>query len=182
MELQSERQLPWPRQRVWDALNDPAILQLCIPGCESLEATDDQGFDALVQAKVGPVKARFRGHVSGIDPSPPESYTLRFEGQGGAAGFARGEADVQLSEADDGGSILRYSARATVGGKLAQIGSRLVQATARKMADDFFDNFITQLQGGDGTAAEQPPPPAAEKAKQRNWKFWSSTGRNADSP
>lgn len=175
MELQNERHLPWPRQRVWDALNDPDILQLCIPGCESLDVTDDHGFDAQVQAKVGPVKARFRGQVSVIDPSPPESYTLRFEGQGGAAGFARGEADVLLTDTDGGGSILYYSARATVGGKLAQIGSRLVQATARKMADDFFDNFITHLEAGNDTAAvgAESQLDSSQTNNTSGWKFWS---------
>lgn len=177
MELQNERHLPWPRERVWEALNDPAFLQLCIPGCESMEQLEDNRYDALVQAKVGPVKARFRGLISVADLIPPESYTLRFEGQGGAAGFARGEADVQLVSADDGGSILRYSARATVGGKLAQIGSRLVQATARKMADQFFDNFTAHLQAGDestaATAVDAVQPDPAQPSSKPRWKFWS---------
>lgn len=181
MELQSERQLPWPRQRVWSALNDPGFLQLCIPGCESMEAAGDYQYHALVLAKVGPVKARFRGQVSIADLIPPESYILRFEGQGGVAGFARGEAEVYLLELDGGGSALRYSARAIVGGKLAQIGSRLVQSTARKMADEFFDNFIAQLQrleGGAGQPEQAQTEP--EEPKKRNWKFWSDAGQGAD--
>jgi carbon monoxide dehydrogenase subunit G len=173
MELQNERHLPWPRERVWNALNDPGFLQLCIPGCESMEASADNQYDAQVQAKVGPVKARFRGQVSVNDLIPLESYTLRFESQGGAAGFARGEADVHLADADGGGSILRYSARATVGGKLAQIGSRLVQATARKMADEFFDNFTAQLEAGDGAVETVPQLDPSSTSNKSGWKFWS---------
>ncbi|HEX5513656.1 MAG TPA: carbon monoxide dehydrogenase subunit G [Gammaproteobacteria bacterium] len=181
MELQSERQLPWPRQRVWSALNDPGLLQQCIPGCESMEAIGDYQYHALVQAKVGPVKARFRGQVSIADLIPPESYILRFEGQGGAAGFARGEAEVYLLELDGGGSALRYSARAIVGGKLAQIGSRLVQSAARKMADEFFDNFITQLQRLEDSV-DQPQQEQAEpeETEKRNWKFWNDAGQGTN--
>lgn len=186
MELQNERHLPWPRERVWEALNDPDFLQRCIPGCESMDAVSAHQYDAQLQAKVGPVKARFRGQVSVNDLIPPESYTLRFEGQGGAAGFARGEAEVQLSDANGSGSILRYSARATVGGKLAQIGSRLVQATARKMADEFFDNFTTELEADAGAAVvdtESLPDPASDPTQASNkssWKFWGKTKPGAE--
>lgn len=181
MELQSDRHLPLPRQLVWDALNDPAVLRHCIPGCESMDVIDEAKYEAVVLAKVGPVKARFRGHVTIADHVPPERYTLVFEGQGGAAGFARGEAEVMLLHSDDGASILIYSARATVGGKLAQIGSRLVQATARKLADDFFDNFVARLQPSDGASAESAPPsPTAEETKKRNWKFWTNANQSTE--
>lgn len=181
MELQSDRHLPLSRQLVWDALNDPAILRHCIPGCESMDVIGEAKYEAVVLAKVGPVKARFRGHVSIADHVPPERYTLVFEGQGGAAGFARGEAEVTLLEHDDGASILLYSARATVGGKLAQIGSRLVQATARKMADDFFDKFVARLQSSDDAATEPAPSTLVEDENtKRNRKFWTNGNQSTD--
>lgn len=174
MEMKSERELPWSRQTVWEALNDVDVLRACVPGCESMEETGDGRFDALVQAKVGPVKAKFRGVVSVIDPRPPEGYTLSFEGQGGAAGFAKGEADVDLAESDDG-CTLTYEARASVGGKLAQVGSRLVQGAARKMADQFFDNLIAHLGGGNsgaGDASTGQGENVEGETGGRGWKFW----------
>jgi carbon monoxide dehydrogenase subunit G len=150
MELKNEQRLALPRQTVWEALNDPDVLQACIPGCESFDKVDENAYDAAVTAKVGPVKARFKGRVSLDELNPPESYTLSFEGQGGQAGFAKGSASVRLDEAD-GGTRIGYAVNATVGGKLAQLGSRLVKGAAEKTAAEFFDNFARHM----GAGAEQ---------------------------
>jgi hypothetical protein len=141
MELTGEQRIEADRTKVWDALNDPDVLKQCIPGCEALEKVSDTEFNADVTAKVGPVKAKFKGHVTLSDLDPPNGYTLSGEGKGGAAGFGKGEAKVALEEDGAGGTILRYTAHATVGGKLAQIGSRIVDGVANKMAGDFFANF-----------------------------------------
>lgn len=146
MEMQSEQFIPAPRQDVWDALNDTEVLRLSMPGCESFEATGDNEFDARITTKVGPVKARFKFKVQLTDVEPPVGYTIHGEGQGGAAGFAKGSASVRLTETD-GGTLLGYSVQAKVGGKLAQLGARLIDGTARKMADAFFGNFITIVSG-----------------------------------
>ena len=152
MEMTGERRIPATRQQVWDALNDPEILKQCIAGCEELEKTSDTEFSARVTSKVGPVTAKFTGKVELSDVDPPNGYTISGEGQGGVAGFAKGGAKVSL--ADDGdGTLLTYEANGTVGGKLAQIGSRLIDSTARKMADDFFDKFAEAV---GGTAEEEP--------------------------
>ena len=140
MELNGQQRIAAPRQKVWDALNDARVLKACIPGCESLTQDGDNAFDATVQAKVGPVRARFSGRVELSDIRPPESYRISGEGKGGVAGFAKGGADVTLIE-DGDGTILDYAVKADVGGKLAQIGSRLVQSTANKYAADFFARF-----------------------------------------
>jgi carbon monoxide dehydrogenase subunit G len=140
MELNGQQRIAAPRQQVWDALNDARVLKACIPGCESLTQDGDNAFDATVQAKVGPVRARFSGRVELSDIRPPESYRISGEGKGGVAGFAKGGADVTLIE-DGDGTILDYAVKADVGGKLAQIGSRLVQSTANKYAADFFARF-----------------------------------------
>jgi carbon monoxide dehydrogenase subunit G len=139
--MSSTRVIPAPPERVWAALNDPDTLKQCIPGCESLVRESDTHWRSVVAAKVGPVAARFNGSLKLADVNPPSGYTLRFKGQGGAAGFANGEARVALSPADAGRTTLAYTATAQVGGKLAQIGSRLVDAAAKKVADDFFRNF-----------------------------------------
>jgi len=164
MDMTGEYRIPAPRQRVWEALNDPEILKASIPGCEELHKLSDQELEARVKAKVGPVSATFTGKVTLNDLNPPESYTIAGEGKGGAAGFAKGGAQVALAE-DGADTILRYQAKADVGGKLAQIGSRLIQGTAKKMADDFFSRF-TALVGqryADERAPEAaiPPPPPA---------------------
>ena len=158
MDMTGEYRIPAPRDRVWAALNDPAMLKAALPGCESLEKVSDTEFAAVVIAKVGPVKAKFNGNVALSNLNPPESYTIAGEGKGGAAGFAKGGAEVHLSE-QDGATILRYTAKADVGGKLAQLGSRLIDGTAKKLADEFFDNFRQQL-----TPAEPEPEPAAPGA------------------
>jgi carbon monoxide dehydrogenase subunit G len=141
MEMHGELRIPAPRAEVWTKLNDPETLKNCIPGCESVEKVSDTEFTAKVVARVGPVKASFLGKVTLTDLDPPSSYTITGEGTGGVAGFAKGSAKVAL---DDVGAetVLRYGVQAQVGGKLAQIGSRLIDATSRKMADEFFNRFV----------------------------------------
>ena len=141
MEMTSSRLVPAPVEAVWQALNDPAALKACIPGCESLERTGDDEWQATMAARIGPVSARFSGKMRMTDSTPPTGYTLHFEGQGGAAGFANGEAKVTLSPAAENQTTLTYVAKAQVGGKLAQIGSRLIDGAAAKLADEFFDKF-----------------------------------------
>ena len=152
MEMSGEYRIAAPRQAVWEALNDPEVLKACIPGCESLEKTAENEFTAKVTAKVGPVKAKFGGKVTLSDLNPPHSYSISGEGQGGPAGFAKGGATVTLEE-DGGETILRYTAEAQVGGKLAQIGQRLIDGASRKIADEFFAKFAETVGGGaSGTA------------------------------
>ncbi|MDE0176328.1 MAG: carbon monoxide dehydrogenase subunit G [Defluviicoccus sp.] len=174
MEMTGERRIPASRQQVWDALNDPEILKQCIAGCESLDKTSDTEFSAKVTSRVGPVTAKFTGKVELSDVDPPNGYTISGEGQGGVAGFAKGGAKVQL--ADDGdGTLLTYEANGTVGGKLAQIGSRLIDSTARKMADDFFDKFAEAVGGAEEEAAAEEPaeapaaPPKSEGLSPAVW-------------
>ncbi|WP_420405097.1 SRPBCC family protein [Nisaea sp.] len=165
MDMSGEYLVPAPRQKVWEALNDPEILKQCIPGCEEVNRTADNAFDAKVSAKVGPVKAKFTGAVTLSDIDPPNGYTISGEGKGGAAGFAKGGAKVALSDAD-GGTLLKYDVNAQVGGKLAQIGARLIDSTAKKMANDFFKTFSEVVgEGGEAPAAEAPAPVAAEQGK-----------------
>ena len=141
MDMVGEACLKAARSVVWDALNDPEILKKSIPGCEDLQKLSDTSYAAVVVSKVGPIKARFLGNVSLSDINVPSSYTLIGEGQGGMAGFAKAEIRVELEELDQALTLLRYTVKANVGGKLAQLGSRLIDATARKNADDFFENF-----------------------------------------
>jgi len=157
MEMSSTRIVAAPPAAVWAALNDPDVLKACIPGCETFERVSDTEWRAVVAAKVGPVSARFTGRVQLADLDPPTGYTLKFEGQGGAAGFANGEAKVGLASADAGATALAYSARAQIGGKLAQIGSRLVDGAAAKMADDFFERFVARVAAPAAEAAEVAP-------------------------
>ena len=145
MELSSTRIIAAPRERVWQALNDPEILKASVPGCESLERVDGDTFRASVAAKVGPVSAKFAGRLQLLDVDPPNGYRLKFEGQGGGAGFANGEAKVALSDAPDDQTSLSYVVKASVGGKLAQIGNRLVDSAAKKLADDFFARFSSEV-------------------------------------
>ncbi|HZP21516.1 MAG TPA: carbon monoxide dehydrogenase subunit G [Bauldia sp.] len=148
MEMSGEYRIPAPREKVWAALNDPAVLRETIPGCESIEKVSDTEMKARVTAKVGPVKATFNGDVKLTNLDPPNGYTISGEGKGGVAGFAKGGADVSLEE-DGDGTILRYTAKGQVGGKLAQIGARLVDATAKQMADAFFGAFAAKLSAAD---------------------------------
>ena len=134
MDMTGERRIPAPRQKVWDALNDPAVLKHCIPGCETLEKTGENEMKATAAVKIGPISARFNGKVQLTDLNPPTSYRISGEGQGGVAGFAKGGADVRL--ADDGDvTVLTYDVKAQVGGKIAQLGARLIDATSKQMAD-----------------------------------------------
>jgi len=154
MDMQGERRIPAPRQTVWERLNDPEILRQCIPGCETIEKISDTEFTAKVVARVGPVRANFAGKVTLSDLDPPNGYTISGEGTGGVAGFAKGSATVALAE-EGGETVLRYGAQGQVGGKLAQIGSRLIDATARKMADEFFSRFVGVMSPG-GAAGSAP--------------------------
>jgi carbon monoxide dehydrogenase subunit G len=147
MEMTGEYRIPAPRAAVWAALNDPVVLKECIPGCQALDKLSDTEMTATVQAKVGPVKATFNGHVTFSNIDPPNGYTITGEGKGGIAGFAKGGADVKLAD-DGGGTLLTYTAKAQVGGKLAQVGARLIDATAKQMADQFFGAFAERLGGG----------------------------------
>src|ERR671936_2992216 len=152
MEMSGEQLVPAPQKVVWDALNDPQMLKQSVPGCESIERIGDNAYQVLMVARVGPVSAKFKGKLTLSDIKPPDSYSIAFEGQGGAAGFAKGGAHVRLApEADK--TKLSYDVKASVGGKLAQIGSRLVDAAAKRVADDFFRNFNQKVggaQAGDG--------------------------------
>ena len=153
MQLTGEYHIPAPRDRVWAMLNDADVLRACIPGCDSLEVDGPDAFKAKVTTRIGPVKASFNGAVTLSNMNPPESYTITGEGKGGVAGFAKGGADIKL--ADDGaGTLLTYTADAQVGGKLAQLGGRLIDSTARKMADQFFGKF-TEMAGGEKPAAPE---------------------------
>ena len=157
MEMTGEFRIPAPRQRVWEALNDPEILKQSIPGCQTLEKVSDTEFNGKVVASVGPVRATFGGKVTLSDLDPPQSYMISGEGSGGVAGFAKGGAKVNLAE-DGGATVLHYEVQAQVGGKLAQVGSRLIDGVARKMANDFFGRFAAAV------APEQPQAAAAERA------------------
>ena len=145
MEMSGEQLVPASQQDTWNALNDPAVLKQCVPGCESIESLGENQYQVLMVARVGPVSAKFKGKLGLSDIKPPNSYVMAFEGQGGAAGFAKGGAQVRLSEKDHQ-TILAYDVKASVGGKLAQIGSRLVDAAAKKVADEFFGNFTKRMQ------------------------------------
>jgi uncharacterized protein len=144
--MNGEVQLGVTRDVVWAKLNDPEVLKVCIPGCEDLEATANGGFRASVKMKVGPVSAHFKGKVTLSDLDPPNGYRISGEGEGGVAGFAKGGATVGLAE-KDGGTLLSYNVEAVVGGKLAQLGGRMINSTAKKLADEFFANFAKIVQG-----------------------------------
>ena len=160
MELKGEYRIPAPREQVWAMLNDPDVLRDCIPGCESLEGSPQEGFSARVTTKVGPVKATFNGAVTLSNVTPPESYTISGEGKGGVAGFAKGGADVHLAEAGSE-TVLTYVANAQVGGKLAQLGGRLIDSTAKKLADQFFACFAERAGRPSSAAAAAPAPVGA---------------------
>jgi uncharacterized protein len=150
MELSETHTLPVAQQQTWDALNDTGILRACIPGCESIDPDGENAYLVALSAAVGPVKARFKGRMQLTDIDAPNTYTIVFEGQGGAAGFAKGNAQVTLEADGDAATKLSYTANAQVGGKLAQIGSRLVDGAARKIAGEFFRRFSAQFSGDNG--------------------------------
>jgi carbon monoxide dehydrogenase subunit G len=169
MELASSRTVPASVEATWAALNDPETLKACIPGCETIERTSETEFRVTMTARVGPVAAKFTGRIMLADLDPPRSYRMSFEGQGGAAGFARGEAHVALAP-DGEGTRIEYRATAQVGGKLAQIGSRLVDGAAAKVADDFFARFAARLGGGAAEVSPRAiPPERAATALRSMW-------------
>jgi uncharacterized protein len=164
MDIVGQYRIQAPREVVWAALNDPEVLKRCIPGCKELEQRSPTELAAKVTLKIGPISATFTGAVTLEDLNPPAGYTIVGQGQGGAAGFAKGRAKVDLAEASEGETDLSYTAKAEVGGKLATLGSRLIQATSKKLADDFFSAFARELNGEE--AATEP-----EKKKSR-WARW----------
>jgi uncharacterized protein len=172
MDLSETHTLPVPQQVAWEALNDTDILKACIPGCESMEADGENAYNVAMTAAVGPVKAKFKGRMNLTDIDAPHTYTIVFEGQGGAAGFSKGQAKVNLEPGVDADTTqLTYTANAQVGGKLAQIGSRLVDGAARKIAAEFFKRFGEQLTKGD----EPSDPVEGEEVKKRkSWTAWIS--------
>ncbi|HEX9184667.1 MAG TPA: carbon monoxide dehydrogenase subunit G [Burkholderiales bacterium] len=153
MEMSGEERIPASQDDTWAALNDPEILKACVPGCESIDLLAQNEYQVLMVARVGPVSAKFKGKLALSDLMPPHSYAIAFEGQGGAAGFGKGSAQVQLAP-DGDGTKLSYQVKASVGGKLAQIGSRLVDAAARKIATDFFAAFNEKVAALHGAPAE----------------------------
>jgi carbon monoxide dehydrogenase subunit G len=188
VEQTGEYRVAAARERVWAALNDPAVLARCIEGCQSMQRVGDDRFDAAVKARVGPVSALFNAELRLEDAVPPIAYTLNAQVKGGAAGFARGSARVELEDAGET-TVLRYTLNANIGGKLAQIGSRLIDAAARKMADDFFSAFGGELGGAERVVAEPaistpvdveptatnaPPRTTLEPAREpgSQWKIW----------
>jgi carbon monoxide dehydrogenase subunit G len=155
MTMTGSTTLPADRAKVWAMLNDPAVLKACIPGCQSLEKTSETSFAAVAKVKIGPVSATFKGAVQLSDLDPPNGYTISGEGEGGIAGFAKGGAKVRLTDAEDapGSTVLTYDVQANVGGKIAQLGSRLIDGVAKKMADQFFANFAEVAKQGANVAA-----------------------------
>lgn len=164
MEITGTQTIAAPRQQVWDALNDPAVLKLSLPGCISVDRTSPEEFKVVMAAAIGPLRARFNGVLRMSDVNAPESCTMVFEGQGGAVGFGKGNSVVKLSESN-GQTELSYSAEAQVGGKLAQVGSRLIDSVARKMADDFFKAFKAQLAGPEAVPTRTSATSGPQKAE-----------------
>lgn len=177
MDMQGSRRLAVSQQQAWDALNDPEVLKACIPGCDKVEAAGENQYAIAMAVKVGPVAARFNGRITLADVLPPNSYTLAFEGQGGAAGFGKGTAKVALAPPAEGaGCELSYTAHAQVGGRIAQVGQRLVDGVARQMADDFFRRFDEEMQRrhpGAYAAEAALPPPAAPAVPQKRLPMWA---------
>jgi carbon monoxide dehydrogenase subunit G len=186
MEIKGEYKIPAPREKVFAALNDVEVLKACIPGCESLEKTSDTEMKAKVRMRIGPVSASFTGKVTLSDIDPPNGYRISGEGQGGPAGFAKGGAEVKLAE-DGADTVLTYNVDAQVGGKIAQVGARLIDGTARKLADEFFSKFAATVggpapdAGAIGAIAGTAPPtvpvtsPPADSA-QRGFRHWTVIG------
>lgn len=179
MEMLGNRRLPITQQQAWEALNDPATLQKCIPGCDKFEPSGDNEYTVALAIKIGPVSAKFNGKVRLADITPPDSYKLSFEGQGGVAGFAKGSSSVSLKPADgaegaDGPACeLDYTVQAQVGGKIAQLGQRLIDGAAKSTADDFFKRFEAEM------LARYGPPPAAESAEAPAVEPAEKTGKMA---
>lgn len=174
MQLTNQQTLPVSQIQAWEALNDISLLQAAMPGCESITPTGENQYEVLVTAAIGPVKAKFKGKLKLADLDPPNAYNIQFEGQGGAAGHAKGTAAVRLEPAGPHSTVLHYTANATVGGKIAQIGSRLVDMAAQKMAAEFFETFNAKLaeryaQAAEPAAAAAPEPTAAPPKSGGFW-------------
>jgi carbon monoxide dehydrogenase subunit G len=167
MEMTGEHAVPAPADHVWKALTDPETLKSCIPGCDSIEADGENGYRMQMAARVGPVSARFSGKMRMADIDVERGYTLRFEGSGGAAGFVNGEAHVTLTPGPDGTTTLTYVAKAQVGGKLAQVGSRLIDGAAHKMTDEFFSHFVA-------ACAAPATSIVAEPGRKRHWTVYAA--------
>ncbi|MCG2593086.1 carbon monoxide dehydrogenase subunit G [Ramlibacter sp. XY19] len=182
MDMQGSRRLAVSQQQAWDALNDPEVLKTCIPGCDRVEATGENQYAIGMAVKIGPVSARFAGKIQLTDVLPPNSYTLVFEGQGGGAGFGKGSAKVDLAPPAEGaGCELTYTAQAQVGGKIAQVGQRLVDGVAKSMAEDFFKRFDAEMerrhpQAYAAEAALPPPTPAPTGGKGVPVWVWALLG------
>lgn len=173
MEMQGGRHLAISRQQAWEALNDPQVLKACVPGCDRFEAAGDNRYALGMAVRVGPVAAKFSGTIQLSDVVPPASYTIAFEGSGGVAGFGKGQAKVSLAPAAEGsGCELAYTAQAQVGGKIAQVGQRLVDGVARSMAEDFFSRFDAQMQQRHPQAYAAQPPAAAPTANRMRMPAW----------
>jgi carbon monoxide dehydrogenase subunit G len=162
MEILGQQLIAAPRQKVWDALNDPVILKASLPGCESVERVTPEEFRVVIKTAIGPLKARFQGSLKIAEATPPESCVMQFEGQGGAVGFGKGTSTVTLKEIPEG-TELSYEAKAQIGGKLAQVGSRLIDSVAKKMADDFFKAFQNELSPQDNKASATEAPASASQ-------------------
>lgn len=184
MDMQGSRALAATQQQAWDALNDPEVLKACIPGCDRIESTGENQYTVGMALRIGPVSARFAGRIQLSDVQPPESYTLGFDGQGGAAGFGKGSAQVRLAPAPQG-CELSYTVQAQVGGKIAQVGQRLVDGVARSMAEDFFKRFEGELQrrypsadqaAAAGENASQSPAEGESDAASKPW--WKLGGKS----
>ncbi|MCJ0764075.1 CoxG family protein [Variovorax terrae] len=175
MDMQGSRQLAVTQQQAWDALNDPEVLKACIPGCDKVEATGENQYAVGMALKIGPVSAKFAGKITLSDIQPPSSYTLAFDGQGGAAGFGKGSAKVALTPGE-GGCELAYSVNAQVGGKVAQLGQRLIDGAAKSMAEDFFKRFDQEMQ------RRHPAPDAIESIASNDQPTRTSAGNDAKIP
>ena len=171
MEILGQQIISAPRQRVWDALNDPVVLKASLPGCESVERVSPEEFRVIIKTAIGPLKARFQGSLKIAEATPPESCIMQFEGQGGAVGFGKGTSTVTLKDVPEG-TELSYEAKAQIGGKLAQVGSRLIDSVAKKMADDFFKAFQNELSPqdkvGDDVSEKQAQAPKVNTQAHSN--------------
>ena len=173
MEMQGSRALAATQEQAWNALNDPSVLKNCVPGCDKFEASGENQYAVGTSLRIGPVSARFTGRIQLSDVHPPDSYVLSFDGQGGAAGFGKGSARVRLAPAPQGeGCELSYAVQAQVGGKIAQVGQRLIDGVARSMADDFFRRFDEALQQRHPVAATAPAAPVPAR-KPVPWWGWA---------
>ena len=177
MKLEGARQLPGSREQVWEKLNDPEVLQRCIPGCEDLEQVSPTELKATVALKIGPMNARFKGDVNLTDLNPPESYRIEGSGSGGAVGRASGGADVRLAE-DAAGTTLTYAVDAKISGKIAQLGQRLIDATANQLADRFFDNFAAEFEPTSPAEREAEPAGAIGRRPLPSTARYGSTANN----